>query len=139
MAKISIATAKRRIIFAADEGVREVFIAEANRVVRNTPVVTGTTVANWVVGLGRKSRKKPNLRKRDPSASSVRADIEAKVRGKPVRKKTFFTNSVPWMRTLEFGKGKRAPKAIVRRVRAAHRRIVNEAAAKVRRKAESIR
>ena len=139
MAKITIAQAKRRIIFATDEGVREVFIAEATRVINNTPVRTGVTKANWIVGLGRRSRRKPNLKKKDPTGSTVRSAMEAKVRGKPVRKKTFITNSVPWIRTLEFGKGTRPVFAIVRRVRAAHRLIVNEVAAKVRKKAESIR
>ncbi len=139
MAKITISQAKRRIIFAADEGVREVFIEEARRVINNTPVRTGVTIANWVVGVGRKSRKKANLRKRDPSGSGVRGELEAKVRGKPVRKKMFITNSVPWIRTLEFGRGPRPPKGIVRRVRAAHRPIVDMVAQRVRKKAEAIR
>ena len=48
MAIINIEQAKRRITFAADELVREVFAEEVKRVVGNTPVVSGTTRANWV-------------------------------------------------------------------------------------------
>ncbi len=139
MANITIAQAKRRIIFAADEGVREVFIEEGTRVINNTPVRRGVTKANWVVGIGRRSRKRPNLRKKDPSGAAVIADLEAKVRGKPVKKKNFITNSVPWIRTLEFGRGVRPTFAIVRRIRAAHRGIVNEVAQRVKKKAERIR
>ncbi len=139
MAEITIAQAKRRIIFAADEGVREVFLAETERVVKNTPHVTGVTRANWVVGLGRKSRKRPNLKKKDPSGAATISATEAKVRGKKVRPKMFFTNSVPWIRTLEFGRGVRPTFAIVRRIRAAHRGIVNEVAQRVKKKAERIR
>ena len=139
MAQITLSQAKKRIIFAADEGVREIFIEEAKRVIRNTPVRTGVTRANWVVGLGRRSRKRPNLKKKDPSGATVVADLEAKVRGKPVKKKNFITNSVPWIRTLEFGRGVRPTFAIVRRIRAAHRGIVNEVAQRVKKKAEAIR
>ena len=139
MGQITIAQAKKRIIFAADESVREVFAEESARVVKNTPFVTGVTRANWIVGLGRKSRKKANLRKKDPSGAATIAAAEAKVRSKPVKKKTFFTNSVPWIRTLEFGRGVRAAHAMVRRVRAAHRPIVNEVARRVKKKAAAIR
>ena len=139
MAKISIATAKRRIIFAVDETVREVFLEETKRIVRNTPVRTGVTRANWTVGLGRKSRKKANLKKKDPSGAATIEATEAKVRGKKVRPKMFFTNSVPWIRVLEFGKGVRPTFAIVRRIRAAHRQIVNKVARRVKKKAEAIR
>ena len=45
----------------------------------------------------------------------------------------------PWVSGLEFGVGGRTAYAMVRRVRAAHRLIVNTVAAKVRRKAESVR
>lgn len=139
MTTINIAQAKRRITFAADELVREVFAEEVKRVVRNTPVVSGTTRANWVAGIGRKSRAKPKLRKKDPSGQATVQAAIAKVRKGKVKKKTFFTNSVPWIRVLEWGLRGRPARAMVRRVRAAHTQIVNTVATKVRRKARSIR
>ena len=139
MAKINIEQAKRRITFASDELVREVFAEEVKRVVNNTPVVTGTTRANWVVGIGRKSRAKPKLRKKDPNGQATIQAAIAKVRKSKVKKKTFFTNAVPWIRVLEWGLRGRPVRAMVRRVRAAHPQIANMVAARVLQRARRIR
>ena len=139
MANINSEQAKRRITFAADELVREVFAEEVKRVVGNTPVVSGTTRANWVAGIGRKTRAKPKLRKTDPSGQATIQAAIAKVRKGKVKKKMFLTNSVPWIRVLEFGLRGRPVRAMVRRVRAAHPQIANMVAARVLQKARRIR
>ena len=139
MANINIEQAKRRITFAADELVREVFAEEVKRVVGNTPVVSGTTRANWVAGIGERTPAKPRRRKKDPSGQATRQAASAKGRKGKVKKKTFFPNSVPWIRVLEWGLRGRPVRAMVRRVRAAHPQIARMVAARVLQKARRIR
>ncbi len=135
MPPLTIEQAKKRITFASDELVREDFIGLATRVIRRTPSITGRTRANWVIGLGRKSRAKPKLKRRDPSGQATLAAISQKVRKAKVKKKTFLTNSVPWIRKLEF----HVPHAMVQLTAAEHRPIANAAAVRVLQKAQRVR
>ena len=135
MPPLTIEQAKRRITFASDELVREDFIGLATRVIRRTPSITGRTRANWVIGLGRKSRAKPKLKRRDPSGQATLSAISQKMRNAKVKKKTFLTNSVPWIRKLEF----HVPHAMIQLTAAEHRPIANAAAVRVLQRAQRVR
>ncbi len=136
MATLTIQQAKRRITFAADELIKEDFIGLAKRVMRRTPFITGTTRANWVIGLGRKSKARPKLKRRDPSGQATLATIIGKMRNvAKVKKKTFLTNSVPWIRKLEF----HVPHRMIGLTHAEHRPIAEAAAARVRERAKQVR
>ena len=136
MPPLTIQGAKRRITFAADNLIKEDFIGLARRVIKRTPSITGRTRANWVIGLGRKSRAKPKLKRRDPSGQATLSAIATKMRNaKKVRKKTFLTNSVPWIRKLEF----HVPHAMIRLTAAEHRPIAEAAARRVRAMAQRVR
>ncbi len=136
MATLTIEQARRRITFAADELIKEDFIGLATRVMRRTPFVTGTTRANWVIGLGRKSKARPKLGRRDPSGQATLATIKGKMRNvKKMKKKIFLTNSVPWIRKLEF----HVPHRMIGLTAAEHRPIAENAAAIVRQRAKQVR
>lgn len=135
MRVLTIEQAKKRITFVADEVIREDFIGLASRVIQLTPVVTGTTRANWTIGLGRRSRAKPKLKRRDPSGRATLSAISQKMRKAKVRKKTFLTNSVPWIRKLEF----HVPHAMIQLTAAEHRPIANAAARRVLQRSRGLR
>ncbi len=132
---LTIEQAKKRITFVADEVIREDLIGLASRVIQLTPVVTGTTRANWTIGLGRRSRAKPKLKRRDPSGRATLSAISQKMRKAKVRKKTFLTNSVPWIRKLEF----HVPHAMIQLTAAEHRPIANAAARRVLQRSRGLR
>ena len=132
---LTIEQAKKRITFVADEVIREDLIGLASRVIQLTPVVTGTTRANWTIGLGRRSRAKPKLKRRDPSGRATLSAISQKMRKAKVRKKTFLTNSVPWIRKLEF----HVPHAMIQLTAAEHRPIANAAARRVLQRSQGLR
>ena len=128
---LTIEQAKKVITFAAAEVIRLDFIGLTKMVIRLTPSITGTTRANWVVGLGRRSRAKPKLKRRDPSGQATLAAISQRVRkatDAKVKRKLFLTNSVPWIRKLEF----HVPHAMIQLTAAQHRPIAEAAARKVR-------
>ncbi len=136
MATLTIEQARRRITFAADELIKEDFIGLARAVMRRTPHITGTTRANWVIGLGRKSKARPKLNLRDPSGQATLAKIVSKMRSvTKMKKKTFLTNSVPWIRKLEF----HVPHRMIGLAHAEHRPIAEAAAARVRERAKQVR
>jgi hypothetical protein len=132
---LTIEQAKKRITFVSDEVIREDFIGLTKKVIQLTPSITGTTRANWTIGLGRRSRAKPKLKRRDPSGQATLAAISQKVRKAKVKKKTFLTNSVPWIRKLEF----HVPHAMIQLTAAQHRPIANAAARRVLQRSRGLR
>ena len=135
MPTLTVEQAKKRIVFVSDEVIREDVIGLAKMVIQLTPSITGTTRANWVVGFGRRSRAKPKLKRRDPSGQATLSTISQKVRKAKVKKKTFLTNSVPWIRKLEF----HVPHAMIQLTAAQHRPIANAAARRVLRRSRGVR
>lgn len=94
--KENIRNGVNEILALKESKFRGAMITTFSNIVIETPVDTGRARANWFLTVGQPSTEITN---------SVTLSGEAdNVPKKPFGKKTFFTNNMPYIETLEFGR-----------------------------------
>ncbi len=101
---------------------KRIALATHRRLVKATPVKTGRTSASWTIAVGA-----PNLNIRPPGRYYVGSAFQRlkatrrNLRGFKLGDEIFIANGAPWIRKLNNGSSRQAPKrfveAVVREVR----------------------
>lgn len=114
-----------------DQVARKVAGEAFSSIIMMTPVHEGRARGNWSAGVGEYSTT-PDEKKIDKSGAATIAAAQAVANSAGAGKIIYLTNSLPYIRPLEFGSSKKAPAGMVRVTAERFETFVSDAARAVK-------